>query len=131
VASRVEQELEHLRRFYPSLEYKPEGQWVRVPGYSTGAGWSSGSLDVVFQIPVGYPGTPPSGFWVPSGLKHNGVTPANFSDPAPQQPPFNGQWALFSWRFDDGQWFPQAEITAGSNLLHWVREFSTRFREGA
>lgn len=126
---RIEQELALLRKRYPNLEYKEEGQWVRIPAYPLCEGWSRTSTDVVFQIPVGYPGTSPYGIYTPSGLKFNGSPPDNYTDPAPNRPTFEGTWAIFSWQID-GQWRATSDLLTGSNLLNWVLTFADRFREG-
>lgn len=127
---RIEQELVLLRGRYPKLEYRPEGQWVRIPDYSLPPGWNRAVSDVVFQIQVAHPGTPPYGIYSPSGLTFNGQRPDNYTEPAPSQPPFGGTWGVFSWAPGDGEWRPTADPHTGSNLLNWVIGFATRFREG-
>lgn len=126
---RIEQELELLRKRYEEVEYVAEGRWVRVCPVRTGAGWSQAAISAAFQIPGGYPGTPPYGFYVPAGFTHNGAQPQSYQ-PMPSQPPFDGQWGMFSWQ-QDGNWRPTADLVAGSNLLNWIRTFSDRFAEGA
>ena len=129
---RIKQEIEVLRQHYPALEYWPDGQWVKIPAYIIAApGWSSTQTAVAFQIPIAFPGTPPYSFYVLDGLRYNSCKPNNFKEPAPTQPPFGGTWGVFSWQPEDGQWRPSANITAGSNLLDWVRGFAKRFEEGA
>lgn len=124
---RIEQELTLLRERYPRLEYRKDGQWVRVPSYALPSGWNRADTDVAFQIPVGYPGTPPYGFCAPEGLLFNGQTPDNCTSADPI-PPFGDAWTRFSWQPDG--WQPAARVTAGSNLLNWVLGFSVRLREG-
>src|SRR5882762_5345160 len=94
---RIEQELGLLRGRYPTLEYRLEGHWVRIPAYPLPAGWNRAATDVAFQIPVGHPGTPPYGICAPVGLTVAGVRPDNYAEPAPTQPPFGGAWGVFSW----------------------------------
>ena len=65
---RIQQELALLRQRYPNLEYQEQGQWVRIPDHRLPPGWDRLATDVAFQIPVGYPGTPPYGIYVPVGL---------------------------------------------------------------
>lgn len=127
---RIRQELELLRRRYPDLEYKEEGQWARIPSYQLPAGWNRSSTEVAFQIPVGHPGTPPYGIYVPAGLSFNGIRPDKYNEPASTHPPFSGTWGMFSWSPADGQWRPTADLTTGSNLLNWVLGFGDRFRAG-
>lgn len=130
MTERIEAELELLRQYYPSLEYREEGgQWVRIPDYGLPEGWSCGEVDVVFEIKITYPGAPPYGLYVPVNLAFQGNAPNN-SNANPPQPPFDGQWALLSWAPIDGRWRPTEDLVTGSNLLNWVRGFADRFREG-
>lgn len=127
---RIEQELILLRKYFPHLEYKEDGQWVRIPAYPLPEGWNRSETDTVFQIPTGYPGTRPYGIYTPSGLTYQNARPDSYTDPAPTQPPFAGTWAIFSWEPQDGQWRATADLLTGSNLLNWVLGFAVRFREG-
>lgn len=127
---RITQELALLRTRYPELEYKEDGRWIRIPSFPLPGGWNRTSTDVSFQIPVGYPGTPPYGIYTPVGLLFNGAPPGEYREPAPTQPPFEGTWGIFSWQPDTGQWRPAANLTAGSNLLNWTVGFGDRFRQG-
>jgi hypothetical protein len=128
---RIEKELQLLRPHFPNLDYREDGQWVRIPGYPLPSGWSPQAPDVVFQIPAAFPGTPPYGFYVPAGLRFNGQTPGNYTEPACTQPPFGGSWGLFSWSIDG--WRPTAtpDPVRGYSLVSWVTGFANRFQEGA
>lgn len=127
---RLHQELELLRRRFPHLEYVEAGHWIKVPKYRLVSGWNRPETDVVFQIPVGYPGTPPYGVYVQAGILFNSTKPNNYAEPSGTQPPFSGTWGIFSWTPADGQWRPTANLSAGSNLLNWLLGFGDRFREG-
>ena len=127
---RIEQELALLRRHWPDLEYQEEGHWIRIPSYPLPVGWNRSVTDVVFQIPVSYPGTPPYGIYTPAGLTFKDERPKDYVEPATQQLPFTGVWGIFSWTPVDGQWRPTADLLSGSNLLNWVMGFADRFREG-
>jgi len=126
---RIEQELALLRQRFPKLEYRAEGRWVLISEYPLPSGWNRTVMDVAFQIPVGYPGTPPYGIYVPPGLTFGGAQPDNYTA-ASNVPPFGGTWWVFSWTTLDGQWHAGAEPLTGSNLLNWVVGFAERFREG-
>jgi hypothetical protein len=93
-------------------------------------GWNPDVMDVAFQIPISYPGTQPYGIYVPSGLRYLGNAPANYQEPAVNQPPFGGTWGFFSWSPGDGQWRPTSKLIDGTNLLHFVLGFKERFAEG-
>lgn len=127
---RIEQELELLRKRYPDLEYRSEGHWIRIPSYPLPEGWNRNATDMAFQIPTGFPGTPPYGICIPAGLTFNGTRPNNYAEPAPTQPPFGGSWGILSWAPADGQWRATADPVAGSNLGTWIRGCSDRFNEG-
>jgi len=128
--ARIGQELALLRQRFPTLEYRDDGRWVRIPEHPLSAGWNRATTDVAFQIPVAYPGTPPYGIYVPAGLTFKEARPDNYTEPASNPPPFDGTWGIFSWTTQDGQWHAGAEPLKGSNLLNWVVGFSERFREG-
>jgi hypothetical protein len=56
--------------------------------------------------------------------------PANYTEPAGNQPPFAGQWGVFSWAHIEGEWRATTDPVNGSNLSNWVSGFADRFREG-
>ena len=130
MTERIRKELDLLKTRYPELEYVDEGQWVRIPKYRTIEGWNQNEIDVAFQILVSYPGSPPYGIYVLSGLLFKDQRPNAFTDPAAIQPPFGGVWATFSWTPDDGQWCPTDNLVTGPNLLNWVMGFIERFKQG-
>lgn len=127
---RIEHELALLHRCYADLEYVTEGRWIKIPSYPLPSGWIPNITPVAFQIPIGYPGTPPYGFLVPAGIRFNEQVPQNYTEPAGNPPPFGGTWGLFSWAPQDGEWQPTANVEKGVNLLKWVSGFVNRFREG-
>ena len=129
---RIQQELELLRKVYANLEFIEQGLWVRIPEYPLPQGpWNRKTTDIAFQIPVAYPGAPPYGIYVPTGLTYNGAPLNNYQDQASQQPPFQGKWGIFSWTPLDGQWKPTSDLLSGPNLLNFVRSFVDRFKEGS
>jgi hypothetical protein len=127
---RIDKELALLRSRFPEVEYKQEGQWFRIPSYPLPEGWNRSATDVAFQIPQGYPGAQPYGFYVLSGLLFQEARPDNYTEPAPAQPPFPGPWGMFSWSPVPGQWRATADLSTGSNLLNWAMGFADRFRLG-
>jgi hypothetical protein len=126
---RIKRELDLLQTRF-TFEYQPDGQWVRVVKYPLPSGWNVGTTPLAFQIPVQYPGGPPYGIYVPAGLRFNSQIPNSYTEPAPTQPPFGGNWGVFSWTTADGLWHPSTNLTNGSNLLNWVVGFQERFKEG-
>jgi hypothetical protein len=123
---RIAKELELIKRVYPRAVRQE--RWILVPDYPLPSGWSVSTANVAFFIRDGYPGTGPYGVYVPSGLRHDGNMPNNFTDPASNGPPFEGTWAMFSWESSD--WKPAADPERGHNLLNFVQGFAVRFREG-
>jgi hypothetical protein len=129
--ARIEEELALLRSRFRDVEHVAAGQWVRVREYRVlHPGWTPGVTDVSFQIPMGYPGTQPYGIYVPTGMRYLGNLPANYQEPAGNQPPFEGSWGVFSWAPGDRQWRPTTNLVTGTNLLNFVLGFNDRFREG-
>lgn len=127
---RIRKEIQLLRTRYEEVEYRPEGRWVRLWPVPTAPGWTVDPLPAAFQIPTGYPGTPPYGFYVPSGLTFNGKAPQNCQPSPSSPPPFQGGWMMLSWTHQQG-WHATSDLVTGSNLLNWALSFSDRFEEGA
>jgi hypothetical protein len=127
---RIEQELALLSSRFSCLTYVPAGHWIKIPSYPLFEGWNRIATDVVFQIPAGYPGTPPYGIYVEAGILFKETLPDNYTEPSSNRPPFGRTWGIFSWTPHDGQWRATADLVTGSNLLNWVLGFSERFREG-
>lgn len=132
---RIEKELILLRREYPALEYKEINGigWILIPAYKLPPNiWNFDCIAVCFQIPSGYPGNPPYGFFIKTGLllKLSNEKPSNaYSDSDSAQTPFDGTWGKFSWQ-NDNSWRPTSDLNSGSNLLNFVRSFNDRFKEG-
>ena len=125
---RIQRELALLRTRF-RVDYVVDGNWMLIPQFHLPSGWDREVSDVAFQIPVGYPGTPPYGIYVPAGLTFKGERPNSYTEPAPAQPPFGGVWGILSWQ-PETPWRATADIVSGSNLMNWVLGFSDRFREG-
>lgn len=129
-ADRISAEVDLLRRVFPGLEFRDN--WLRITGVPLPPGWSRTETDVAFQISDAFPAAPPYGIHVPAGLRYNGQTPQNYTEPAGAAPPFGGAWGQFSWSVSDSDdWRPTASVEHGVNLLQWVRGFGLRFAEGA
>lgn len=132
---RIAEDLELLCEEYGEVQHgEVAGEdWFLLPRYSITPGWQLGAepvddVPVAFFVKAGYPGTPPYGFFGPSGLNFEGRKPGSPGSPA-TMPPFKGDWMHFSWSVED--WRPTAELRKGSNLLAWARSFWQRFKEEA
>lgn len=127
---RIEEELALLKKSFPRVDYVEDGQWVLIEDYPIPGDlpWNRTETDVCFQIPIEYPGKPPYGFYVPSGILCSGEVPGSYKDVADNRPPFPGQWGFFSWQAEE--WCPVANLISGSNLLNYARMFRNRFLEG-
>jgi hypothetical protein len=128
---RINQEIGLFKTRFPNLEYRPDGRWFRIPEYPLPSGWNFSIIQLAFTLPAEYPGGPPYGIYVPTGIRFRGQVPGNYTEQAPNQPPFAGTWGIFSWTTLDGAWHATADLTKGSNLLNWVLGFQRRFEEGA
>ena len=129
MTGRIQQEVQLLLKEYADLEYMEESRWVYIPSYPLPKDiWNRQETELCFQIPEGYPGQPPYGFYVPDGLmmKATDRPPNNYG---PAQTPFPGAWGKFSWAPEN--WRPSVDVASGSNLLNFVRSFMDRFLEGA
>ncbi len=56
---RMNDELDLLKTRYPDVEYRPDGQWARIPSYPLPPGWNFTETQLAFQIPPQYPGVHP------------------------------------------------------------------------
>lgn len=126
---RLDEELLLIRSRFPDATRV--GPWyhlgtVKIPG----AGWNRETTEVVIRAPQGYPGSTPYGVYVPSGIQVNGSTPGNYTEPASEAPPFQGQWGVFSWQSDNGIWKPGATPAEGSNLLNFALGTLVRLQQG-
>ena len=127
---RLSRELEILKRRYPDLGFVEAGWWILIPRYPLPNGWNRESSDTAFQVPIGYAGTPPYGFYVPSGLRFDGKKPDNYQEPAANKPPYEGEWGMFSWSID-GTWrTPTTDFVGGESLNSFVLSFADRFGAG-
>jgi hypothetical protein len=128
---RVEEELALLRQFFPDLEYREEGHWVRLPRFQVPpeGHWKSSEVDVAFQFLPGYPGRKPYAFHVNPPLElQNGGAISNATCPS-NEPPWPGTWQKFSW--DPTNWNPTTDVRTGSNMLSFVLTFADRLKQGA
>lgn len=128
---RISEEIQLLKKYYPDLEYDVNNNCIKIPNYSIpkDMSWNMESVDICFFIPIGYPGSPPYGFFVSEGLNFNNQ-PLNNTNINPSiKPQFAGNWILVSWSHDNN-WRPNADIRKGSNLLNFVRTFADRFKDG-
>lgn len=125
---RIGQELALLKTVYPDLEWHPDSLWVRIPSYPLPDGvWEQSEIELAFQMPQNLPGQQPYGFWVRPDLRlANGAAPNNYTYPVAT--PLGEGWGQFSWSLIS--WQPKADITAGSNMLNFVRSIAHRLREG-
>jgi hypothetical protein len=123
---RVRAEVELVRSRYPTLEFREENFWARVPDYPLPEGWGRASTELAFQIPRDIFGQQPYGFWIrPPLVVPGGGPPTNTSEPVATG--FGEGFQQFSWAPE--VWRPGAEPRNGSNLLDFVRSFAQRLRE--
>jgi hypothetical protein len=127
--SRVDQELDLLRRNFPHLEYLEGGHWVRIHKFDIPDSiWDRNCVEVCFQIPEQVPGQAPYGFYARPNLNLKSGQPiGNYAYPAPTG--FGGDWGKFSWQLL--VWAPTADLVSGTNMVNFVRSFVDRFAEGA
>jgi hypothetical protein len=129
LSPRLTRELEALRKGFEGLAFGQVGQWILLPRYPYPDNWSEREAPVTFQVPAGYPGSPPYGFYVSAGLRFNGEIP-KWQHPATNNPPFDGDWAFFSWAIDGNWAVPTTSAIGGCNLRTFVDSFAQRLAEG-
>jgi hypothetical protein len=123
---RLEQELSLVRSCYPTLEFREDDLWARVPEYELPPGWGRDQVEIAFQVPRDFFAQQPYGFWVRPPLSvSGGAPPANTSGPVATG--FGEGWQQFSWAPES--WQPGPEPHQGDNLLQWVRSFRSRLAE--
>jgi hypothetical protein len=131
--SRVEEELDLLRRRFEKLEYRTDGQWVRLPNYAIPDDlWRPSVIQVAFQIPPQV-ATAPYAFHVhplegeTAALETiTGQAIGNYVYPATT--PWGADWGTFSWQLE--AWQPTTPINDGTTMLDFARSFAGRFAEG-
>jgi len=132
--SRLDEELDLLRNWFGTdLEFRPDGQWVRLTSYQLPPDlWIPDAVELCFQIPN--PPGPPYGFFVralgpnPSGGIQENAAGEIGSYAHPAETPWGKDWGKFSWQLED---FQVAEpLGAGNTMLDFARSFWARFLEG-
>ncbi len=122
---RIEEEFTLLQSAYPKAVY--QDRWVLLPDYPLPPDWSLSKIDLAFFLKPPYPANSPYGIYTPAGLTFKAKPPANYKAASPP-PPFEGQWAVFSWQAE--QWRPGANAADGHNMLTWAQGIGRRFVEG-
>ena len=124
---RAEAEAKLVASAFPDLEVRPDG-WARIPAYPIPAEiWTVDVAEVAFRYPENLPGQAPYGFLVhPPLVLKSGAPPQNVTMVAT---PFGDGWQQFSWSPEP--WQPGVTTHDGTNMLHFVRSFATRLRQGA
>lgn len=126
--ARLSNEMLHLQGHFKEKIIQI-GNWFLIKEYPLPEGWNVRHTNIAFRAQPDYPGTPPYGFFVPTGLRFNSSIPGNYQDSVADIPPFAGQWGMFSWAPDE--WRPSNDLRAGFNLLNFALSFAVRLGEGA
>jgi len=131
--NRVDDELALLRRRFDNIEYRPDGQWVRILTYAIPPDlWRPPVVQVAFQIPPEVAAAPyafharPLEGEATSFQAVNDQAIGNYTYPA--NTPWGSDWGTFSWQLEE--WQPTIPITAGTTMLDFARSFAARFSEG-
>jgi hypothetical protein len=121
------QELQLLRRCWPSLIHDENSNWCKIPVFVVPPGWQTSTADVAFQIPDGLPGQAPYGLLVRGGLTlASGATPSNYTFPVAPTP-WGGDWGQFSLQLEP--WAPGAQPGDGTSMVDFVRSLTGRLLE--
>ena len=122
---RVRQEIDKLRQGFPNLQCGSELNWVLISEYPLPNLYNKPQTRLLWNIPPGYPQTPPDDFFVDGDLRlKDGVNPPSFNagpNSSSGLAPIEGNWGWFSWHPEQGKWKPLAEIDKGDNLVTFLR----------
>src|SRR5262245_57966136 len=132
MTDRLKKELVILRSIFPETTFHADSAgWFFIPRYTVQhGGWKQALVTICFQVPPGYPGEAPYGFWVLlpfCQLAGESPPTRNYQHASPT--PFPGIWGKFSWSHMDS-WKPGACPATGSNFLSFALSFRDRFGEG-
>lgn len=121
---RLQEEIEQVRAKYQDLKQGEDPDWVLIPNFSLPKDfYNKEETNLLFIIPVGYPGTGPDNFFVDSDLRlKSGGMPSNFNigtQSSNGTAPVEGSWGWFSWH--PAQWSPAATMESGDNLLTFIK----------
>ena len=123
---RITEEVELLRKKYPSVQAGNNLDWIIIPDLSLPGHWNRPQTTLLFLIPPSYPHAPPDNFYVETGLRlENGNNPSNYNEGAGV--PIGGSWGCFSWHAE--KWKPSALAREGDNFLSFMRSVNIRLRE--
>jgi hypothetical protein len=126
MSERVAAEIELVRSRYPSVEFREQDFWARIPDYPLPEGWGPESAEIAFQVPPDIFAQQPYGFWVRPALSVPGAgVPSDSSGPVATG--FGEGFQQFSWAPEG--WRPGPEPRAGSNLLDFVSSFVQRLSQ--
>lgn len=129
LAERLAQEEPLLRQAFPDTTIDYESLVVVLRDHALPPGWSHGSTDVLFAIPINYPAGQPDNICARQDLTlAGGVTPGNCQG---IQQHAGRSWMQFSYHIDPNDWHPNADAVKGSNLADYLAGALTRFQEAS
>lgn len=125
--TRIDQELDILRRRYTKVECGDNYQWIIIRDFTLPQGWNFQKTNFMLEIPSAYPATPPDKFYVDEGLKVKATdkSPVSYTEGVEK---FGKKWGRFSWHIE-GEWQPHADPKKGDNLLTFVLRAERRLKE--
>ena len=78
MTDRVRKELELVKREFGDLEVDPTLRWFVIKGWKLPPGWNRQETNLLVQVPLGYPTTPPDNFYVEEDVRlSSGALPGN------------------------------------------------------
>ena len=109
------------------IERGPNLEWVIVKHWKLDAGWNKDEVEVLVQIPAGYPVTPPDNFYATADLRlENGGEPGNASA---NQTIAGRPWLQFSYHIEPSDWQPKSDPAAGHNMLTFLAGVAKRLED--
>lgn len=124
---RLEQERPLLARAFPTAVLDVDNSVVVVPGHRLPAGWSHDQTDILVEIPLRYPSTPPDNVCArPDLVLASGRSPQNHQG---HRDIAGRRWVQFSYHVDPAEWRPSTDLSVSSTLADYLHGALTRFEE--
>jgi hypothetical protein len=128
-AERLEEERPMLEQAVPSVELDIENGLVLVHDWALPEGWSHETTDVLVEVPVKYPSTPPDNVCVRSDLTLvSGGTPQNSQGVRRIS---NCNWQQFSYHIEPADWRPNRNLQCSTTLVDYLHGAMSRFEDAS
>lgn len=117
----IEEQFERVKQDFPdaTIRQHGEGHWVEVDSLPLPDGWKPSESRIAIEIPPGFSGTKPEGFWLEPGL---GAPPGFPVPPTGGETRYDRIWVKVCYQ-------PQAWDPTRENLWRYVKAMLRYFAE--